>query len=51
MQARGRLIQNIKGFTRIFFGQFSSQFYPLRFTSRKGSGVLPKGYVAQAHLT
>ena len=51
MQARGRLIQNIEGFACVFFGQFRGQLHPLRFASRKGSGVLPKGNVAQAHLT
>ena len=34
MQAGGRLVEDIKGFARIAFGEFGGQFYPLTFATR-----------------
>ena len=50
MQARGGLVEDIEGLSRVAFRQFGSQFHALALTARQGGGGLAQFDVSQAHI-
>ena len=50
MQAGGRLVEDVQGFTGIALGQFLGQFYPLGFAAGQGDGALAEADVRQANV-
>ena len=50
VQAGGRFVQDVEGATGVAFGEFARQFYPLRFATGEGDGVLAEADVGEADV-